>query len=123
MAAPLLEKVSDYLGSPEPAVRLILSILIGYPFALVYRRFLFHQSASVIHLFHTLSGLSLAIFNFGSQVYHSALCIIVQFLFLRLMGKDGDGRTEQLYLSDGEKDVYTTRTTCLKDLMCFSVAM
>ncbi|XP_066539044.1 lysophospholipid acyltransferase 5 isoform X1 [Hoplias malabaricus] len=87
MAAPLLEKVSDYLGSPEPAVRLILSILIGYPFALVYRRFLFHQSASIIHLFHTLSGLSLAVFNFGSQVYHSALCIVVQFLFLRLMGR------------------------------------
>uniref|UniRef100_A0A8B9GZM0 Lysophospholipid acyltransferase 5 n=1 Tax=Astyanax mexicanus TaxID=7994 RepID=A0A8B9GZM0_ASTMX len=68
MAAPLLETVSDYLGSPEPAVRLILSILIGYPFALVYRRFLFHQSAFVIHLFHTLSGLSLAVFNFGDPV-------------------------------------------------------
>lgn len=29
MAAPLLEKLSESLGSPEPAVRLILSILIG----------------------------------------------------------------------------------------------
>lgn len=29
MAAPLLENLSESLGSPEPAVRLLLSILIG----------------------------------------------------------------------------------------------
>ncbi|XP_028836972.1 lysophospholipid acyltransferase 5 isoform X2 [Denticeps clupeoides] len=87
MAAPFMEYLSEYLGSPEPAVRLILSILLGYPFALIYRRFVFHRSPFVIHLYHTLSGLALAAFNFGSQVYHSALCILVQFLLLRLMGK------------------------------------
>ncbi|XP_030249290.1 lysophospholipid acyltransferase 5 isoform X1 [Sparus aurata] len=88
MAAPLLEGLSESLGSPEPAVRLILSILIGYPFALVYRRFLFYQPATVIHLFHAFSGLALAAFNFaGSQLYHSAVCILVQFLMLRLMGR------------------------------------
>ncbi|XP_047453786.1 lysophospholipid acyltransferase 5 isoform X1 [Mugil cephalus] len=88
MAAPLLENLSESLGSPEPAVRLILSILIGYPCALVYRRFLFYQSPTVIHLFHALSGLALAAFNFaGSQLYHSVVCILVQFLMLRLMGR------------------------------------
>ncbi|GAA6229262.1 lysophospholipid acyltransferase 5 [Lates japonicus] len=87
MAAPLMEKLSESLGSPEPAVRLILSILIGYPCALVYRRVLFHQPATVVHLFHTISGLALAAFNFGAQLYHSAVCILVQFLMLRLMGR------------------------------------
>lgn len=29
MAAPFLEKLAEYLGSPEPAVRLILSVLLG----------------------------------------------------------------------------------------------
>ncbi|XP_051262078.1 lysophospholipid acyltransferase 5 isoform X1 [Dicentrarchus labrax] len=88
MAAPLLENLSESLGSTEPAVRLILSILIGYPCALVYRRFLFYQPATVIHLFHAFSGLALAAFNFaGSQIYHSAVCILVQFLMLRLMGR------------------------------------
>ncbi|KAK0137456.1 Lysophospholipid acyltransferase 5 [Merluccius polli] len=87
MAAPLLAKLSESLGSPEPAVRLILSVLIGYPCALVYRRFLFHQPVTVLHLFHTLSGLALAAFNFGSQIYHSAVCVLVQFLMLRLMGR------------------------------------
>ncbi|XP_056619375.1 lysophospholipid acyltransferase 5 [Triplophysa dalaica] len=87
MAAPFMENLSEYLGSPEPAVRLILSILLGYPFALVYRWYIFHQSATFIHLFHTLTGLALATFNFGTRVFHSFLCIIIQFLFLRLMGR------------------------------------
>ncbi|XP_045901749.1 lysophospholipid acyltransferase 5 [Micropterus dolomieu] len=87
MAAPLLENLSESLGSPEPAVRLILSIIIGYPCALVYRRFLFYQPAAVIHLFHVFSGVALAAFNFGSQIYHSAVCILIQFLMLRLMGR------------------------------------
>uniref|UniRef100_H3CRG8 Lysophospholipid acyltransferase 5 n=1 Tax=Tetraodon nigroviridis TaxID=99883 RepID=H3CRG8_TETNG len=82
-----LKSLAESLGSPEPAVRLILSLVIGYPFALVYRWFLFYQSPTVLHLFHTLSGLALAVFNFGSQVYHSAVCILVQFLMLRLMGR------------------------------------
>lgn len=31
----------------------------------MYRWFLFYQPAAVLHLFHTLSGLALAVFNFG----------------------------------------------------------
>ncbi|XP_055065798.2 lysophospholipid acyltransferase 5 isoform X1 [Misgurnus anguillicaudatus] len=88
MAAPFMENLSEYLGSPEPAVRLILSILLGYPFALAYRWFFFYQSATFVHLFHTFTGLALATFNFaGSQVYHSFVCIIIQFLLVRLMGR------------------------------------
>lgn len=50
--------------------------LAGYPFALVYRWFLFYQSATVLHLFHTLSGLALAIFNFGEilRCFRSSAC-------------------------------------------------
>ncbi|XP_008278415.1 lysophospholipid acyltransferase 5 [Stegastes partitus] len=57
MAAPLLETVSESLGSPEPAVRLILSILIA----------------------RCVSA--------GAQLYHSVVCVLVQFLMLRLMGR------------------------------------
>lgn len=49
-----------------PSVFLCISPA-GYPCALAYRRFFFHQSPTVIHLFHTLSGLALAAFNFGEM--------------------------------------------------------
>lgn len=55
--APLTVFLSAFL-SVSPA---------GYPCALVYRRFLFYQPATVIHLFHALSGLALAAFNFGEM--------------------------------------------------------
>lgn len=29
MAAPFMEKIAEYFGSPEPAIRLILSVLLG----------------------------------------------------------------------------------------------
>ncbi|KAM4579938.1 lysophospholipid acyltransferase 5 isoform 2-T2 [Odontesthes bonariensis] len=134
MAAPLLEKLSESLGSPEPAVRLILSILIGYPFALVYRRFLFYKPATVIHLFHALSGLALAAFNFGSQLYHSALCIFVQFLMLRLMGRTvtsvlSSFTFQMLYLLAGyyytateEYDIKWTMPHCVLSLKLIGLA-
>lgn len=62
-----------FLSSVSPA---------GYPCALVYRRFLFYQPATVIHLFHTFSGLALAAFNFGKMkreikglCYYAAVCV------------------------------------------------
>uniref|UniRef100_A0AAY5K4B2 Lysophospholipid acyltransferase 5 n=1 Tax=Esox lucius TaxID=8010 RepID=A0AAY5K4B2_ESOLU len=66
---------------------LLTNIIVRYPCALLYRRFFFHQPPTVIHLYHAISGLSLAAFNFGAQLYHSALCVLVQFLLLRLMGR------------------------------------
>ncbi|XP_076594084.1 lysophospholipid acyltransferase 5 isoform X2 [Chaetodon auriga] len=128
MAAPLLESLSESLGSPEPAVRLILSILIGYPCALVYRRFLFYQPATVVHLFHAFSGLALAVFNFGAQIYHSAVCILVQFLMLRLMGRTvttvlSSFTFQMLYLlagyyytATGEYDIKWTMPHCVLTL-------
>ncbi|XP_061920333.1 lysophospholipid acyltransferase 5 isoform X1 [Entelurus aequoreus] len=134
MAAPWMEKLSQTLGSPEPAVRLIFSILIGYPFALFYRHFLFYQPATIIHLFHALSGLALATFNFGPQIYHSAVCILVQFLMLRLMGRTvtavlSSFSFQMLYLLAGyyytateEYDIKWTMPHCVLTLKLIGLA-
>ncbi|XP_040190739.1 lysophospholipid acyltransferase 5-like [Rana temporaria] len=83
----LLHGVAGALGASEPALRLILSIFIGYPLALFQRHFLFKKQPSHIHLFNTVTGLCIAYFNFGSQLYHSLLCVVLHFLILRLMGR------------------------------------
>nr|XP_024112765.2 lysophospholipid acyltransferase 5 isoform X1 [Pongo abelii] len=82
-----LNKLATSLGASEQALRLIISIFLGYPFALFYRHYLFYKESYLIHLFHTFTGLSIAYFNFGNQLYHSLLCIVLQFLILRLMGR------------------------------------
>ncbi|KAM8923931.1 lysophospholipid acyltransferase 5 [Pelodytes ibericus] len=82
-----LHWVAEALGASEPALRLILSIFIGYPLALFQRYFLFKKEPSHIHLFNTMTGLCIAYYNFGSQLYHSLLCVVLHFLTLRLMGR------------------------------------
>uniref|UniRef100_H2ZWS5 Lysophospholipid acyltransferase 5 n=1 Tax=Latimeria chalumnae TaxID=7897 RepID=H2ZWS5_LATCH len=84
--ASLRNQVSFRVNESSPHLSLSLSFL-GYPFALFYRYFLFGKQPYIIHLFHTFTGLWIAYFNFGGELYHSALCIVIQFLFLRLMGK------------------------------------
>uniref|UniRef100_A0A3B4ZAE4 Lysophospholipid acyltransferase 5 n=1 Tax=Stegastes partitus TaxID=144197 RepID=A0A3B4ZAE4_9TELE len=81
MAAPLLETVSESLGSPEPAVRLILSILIGE--LCVWRR-VSHDSPTMSRAFSISGRISSTP---GAQLYHSVVCVLVQFLMLRLMGR------------------------------------
>ncbi|XP_054575302.1 lysophospholipid acyltransferase 5 isoform X3 [Eptesicus fuscus] len=82
-----LKNLATSLGASEQALRLIISIFLGYPLALFYRHYLFYKDSYLIHLFHTFTGLSIAYFNFGNQMYHSLLCVILQFLILRLMGR------------------------------------
>uniref|UniRef100_A0A8C6RL75 Lysophospholipid acyltransferase 5 n=1 Tax=Nannospalax galili TaxID=1026970 RepID=A0A8C6RL75_NANGA len=82
-----LHNLATSLGASEQALRLIISIFLGYPLALFYRHYLFYKDSYLIHLFHAFTGLSIAYFNFGPQFYHSLLCIVLQFLILRLMGR------------------------------------
>uniref|UniRef100_F7CCY5 Lysophospholipid acyltransferase 5 n=1 Tax=Monodelphis domestica TaxID=13616 RepID=F7CCY5_MONDO len=82
-----LQNLATSLGASEQALRLIISIFLGYPFALFYRHFLFYKDCYLIHLFHIITGLSIAYFNFGSHLYHSLICVVLQFLILRLMGR------------------------------------
>uniref|UniRef100_A0A670JZ50 Lysophospholipid acyltransferase 5 n=1 Tax=Podarcis muralis TaxID=64176 RepID=A0A670JZ50_PODMU len=65
----------------------VFSDLLGYPFALFQRYFLFQKDLYLIHLYNTLTGLSVAYFNFGPQFCHSLICVLIQFLILRLMGR------------------------------------
>nr|XP_033780056.1 lysophospholipid acyltransferase 5 isoform X1 [Geotrypetes seraphini] len=83
----LLQETAEALGSSEAALRLILSIFIGYPLALFQRWYLFGKEAHLTYLFHIITGLLLSYFNFGYQMCHFLLCVVLQFLILRLMGR------------------------------------
>ncbi|MBN3299688.1 MBOA5 acyltransferase, partial [Amia calva] len=108
--------------------------LSGYPFALFYRRFLFYREPSLIHLFHTLSGLGLAAFNFGSRMHHSVVCVMVQFLMLRLMGRTLTGVVSSLlfqmmylllgyyYTATDQYDIKWTMPHCVLTLKLIGLA-
>ncbi|XP_013772014.1 lysophospholipid acyltransferase 5-like isoform X1 [Limulus polyphemus] len=74
------------IGTTEPALRLLLSILVGYPLAIVHRQFLFHKSPSLQHIFFLLCGLTLGYFNYGLEVLHSVICVVILYLNLLFIG-------------------------------------
>uniref|UniRef100_V9KVF5 Lysophospholipid acyltransferase 5 n=1 Tax=Callorhinchus milii TaxID=7868 RepID=V9KVF5_CALMI len=83
----LAGRVAARAGASEAAARLFLSITAGYPFALVYRNYLFGAPPVLTHIYSTGLGLGLAYFNFGCEVHHSMLCVFVQYCLLRFVGR------------------------------------
>lgn len=81
----ILDLFAGYIGTTEPAVRLVLSLFAGYPVALLHRSYLRHRPACVQHIAFFLAGAWLGFFNFGYDVLHSVVCVLVQWLLLRVL--------------------------------------
>jgi lysophospholipid acyltransferase 5 len=78
----IIGRVATLLGSEENALRIIYSLLLGYPLAMCHRQLLYGRSANVQHVFFTACGLWLCYFNFGLHVIHSVANIIMTYLIL-----------------------------------------
>ncbi|XP_071521262.1 lysophospholipid acyltransferase 5 isoform X1 [Panulirus ornatus] len=81
-----LQAFANLLGAPEPALRLLISILIGYPLVLIHRYTLYCKSPKLQHLYFIVSGVSIALFNYGHNVVHSVVCVMVAWLLLLFVG-------------------------------------
>uniref|UniRef100_A0A0P4W2L8 Lysophospholipid acyltransferase 5 n=1 Tax=Scylla olivacea TaxID=85551 RepID=A0A0P4W2L8_SCYOL len=81
-----LQAFANSLGAPEPALRLLISILIGYPLVLIHRYSLYCKNPLIQHLYFIASGVSIALFNYGQNVVHSVICVLVAWLLLLVMG-------------------------------------
>jgi lysophospholipid acyltransferase 5 len=67
--------LSELTSIREDGLRLLLSILAGYPLAFIYRTLICKRSAQVQHLFIVVVGVLLYLFNCGYAIYHSLLSI------------------------------------------------
>ncbi|ESO91354.1 hypothetical protein LOTGIDRAFT_105367 [Lottia gigantea] len=74
--------LASSIGTTEDAIRLLLSLLAGYPLSFMYRAYLYHQPNIYKHLYFIVIGLCLAVFNFGFDVYHSFLNIVLIYVVL-----------------------------------------
>jgi len=82
----VLGSVAAMLGAPEAALRLLLSLLVGYPLIYLHRRTLYRADPTLQHAFFVACGLALGIFNNGSDVLHSVVCVLTAWLSLVLIG-------------------------------------
>ncbi|CAG0899338.1 unnamed protein product [Cyprideis torosa] len=85
MASPL-QPLADYLEMDLPGLRLLLSFISGYALAFAYRQFVRGSRATVQHLYFMVSGMSLVVFNYGVDLFHSLFCILSFYGTLLVLG-------------------------------------
>ncbi|XP_069365186.1 lysophospholipid acyltransferase 5 isoform X2 [Maniola hyperantus] len=74
------------IGTTEPALRLLISILLGYPLGFFYNHYIKNKYPSYRNLFFIITGLDIAIYNFGWSLYHNLIPGIVIYLSTKLLG-------------------------------------
>ncbi|XP_064214490.1 lysophospholipid acyltransferase 5 [Tribolium castaneum] len=82
----IVSKLSGLLGTSEPALRLLLTILAGYPLALVHRKYIYGTAAPVQHLFSITCGFLLGYWNYGFDIFHTIFAISVTYAVLNILG-------------------------------------
>ncbi|KAG8035692.1 hypothetical protein G9C98_001120 [Cotesia typhae] len=82
----LFGTLANTLGCTVPAIRLLVSIFLGFPFAYIHRRFFINKSPELQHLFFISCGTFLGAWNFGWNVGHSALALSATYLILLIFG-------------------------------------
>lgn len=73
------------IGTTEPALKLLISILLGYPLGIIYNKYI-KEYKEYRHLFFIGAGLDIALYNFGLSFYHNAIPAIVIYITTKLFG-------------------------------------
>ncbi|XP_012263118.2 lysophospholipid acyltransferase 5 [Athalia rosae] len=82
----LLNGLSTTLGVPEAAVKLLASIFLGFPLALIHRKALYGADSNLQHLFFIVSGTIIGYWNYDWDILHSAYALCFTYLTLRILG-------------------------------------
>ncbi|XP_059609957.1 lysophospholipid acyltransferase 5 [Phlebotomus argentipes] len=79
-------QLAGAVGATEPALRLLLSSVFGYPLSLLYRKYIWDMPELHQHIFMITSGMGICYFNYGVDIYHSILAVVATFILIRLLG-------------------------------------
>lgn len=80
-----IAELANVVGVSEPALRLLLGVLLGYPMSIVYRLVVNPMAGDVTilkHLYSFLCGFGLAYFCYGMECFHSLTNILIVYLML-----------------------------------------
>ncbi|KAF9804750.1 hypothetical protein SFRURICE_007653 [Spodoptera frugiperda] len=77
--------LAGVIGATEPALKLLISILIAYPLAIVYHKHV-RQHVEYRNLYFIATGLDMAYYNFGISMYHNAIPALVIYLTTKFFG-------------------------------------
>ncbi|KAL5015405.1 hypothetical protein ScPMuIL_009675 [Solemya velum] len=78
--------LAQNIGATDDALRFLLSVFAGYPLAFIHRLFLHGRPPTVQHIYFILSGLLLFYFNFGTDLIHAVINVILIHLLIIFSG-------------------------------------
>ncbi|GLV38357.1 nessy [Carabus blaptoides fortunei] len=81
----LILNLAEFVGTTEPALRLLISIFFGYPLALLHRNFLYGRKGLIQHLYFLISGIAIGYFNYGFEILHPLSAILYTYLITTLL--------------------------------------
>jgi lysophospholipid acyltransferase 5 len=81
-----MDTLSDATGVAEPALRLLLALLMMYPLSVLYSRFC--SGAQQKQLFSAVTGLSLIWFNYGFEAYHAVVTTLATWIFISFLPRN-----------------------------------
>ncbi|CAI9741420.1 Hypothetical predicted protein [Octopus vulgaris] len=79
-----VKALASGVGVPDDSVRMFLSLLAGYPLAFMYRGLLYGRSSTLQHIYFIICGVYMGYFNFGIDVLHSFVNLILIYLLTRI---------------------------------------
>jgi lysophospholipid acyltransferase 5 len=79
----MIESIAFSLGLPVMAFKLLVSLLAGYGFGGVQRYIMSKRGEGANHLYSLAVGVSLALFNYGIDAWHSFFCIVATWALLK----------------------------------------
>ncbi|XP_012278101.1 lysophospholipid acyltransferase 5 [Orussus abietinus] len=81
-----ISRIANIVNAPEAAVRLLCSIILGFPFALIHRYALYGKNPNLQHIYFIVCGFTIGYWNYEWNVLHSASAVCVTYLTLKALG-------------------------------------
>ncbi|XP_073951820.1 lysophosphatidylcholine acyltransferase 3 protein nessy [Choristoneura fumiferana] len=88
------------IGTTEPALKLLLSIVMGYPLAIVYHKYI-RQNKDWRNIYFVVTGFDMAFYNFGISMYHNLIPTLAIYLSTMVLGPGKTNATVTFVLNMG----------------------
>uniref|UniRef100_A0A0K0FR60 Lysophospholipid acyltransferase 5 n=1 Tax=Strongyloides venezuelensis TaxID=75913 RepID=A0A0K0FR60_STRVS len=82
-----ISTLAEAINFNEDGLRLLISIMAGYPFGAIYRTFFYNKSPQIQHIYFIVTGVMIYLFNCGLDIYHTILSIFIAYYLTNYMPK------------------------------------
>ncbi|XP_011499110.1 PREDICTED: lysophospholipid acyltransferase 5 [Ceratosolen solmsi marchali] len=81
-----LESLADIIGVPTDALRLLISLFLGFPLALFHREILYGKNPTIQHYYFIICGLVLGFWNYEWSILHSIFTLLITYGIFSVFG-------------------------------------